>query len=219
LHLSTPADSFHFTQGVIVKKSSRLFSALALGAAAMACGMSAQAQTTTSSSGSGAWYAPAGGYIGFNAGQSNYRQGCGTGLFSCGDKDDAFSIYGGSMLNNNFGLELGYFDMGDIGRAGGTTEARGLNLSLVGRVPLGERVGLFGKLGTTYGSTKVSSSPGSGVTAGDEDGFGVSVGVGVNFDINQNWSAVLQWDRHEMKFAGIGREPVHATTIGVKYRF
>jgi OOP family OmpA-OmpF porin len=202
-----------------VNKFSRIVSAVALGAAAFTLGMSAQAQTINSGAGSGSWYAPAGGYIGFNAGQSNYRQGCGTGLFSCGDKDDAFTIYGGSMLNNNFGLELGYIDMGDIGRAGGTTEARGLNLSLVGRVPLGERVGLFGKVGTTYGSTKVSSSPGSGVTAGDEDGFGLSVGVGLSFDFTQNWSAVVQWDRHEMKFAGAGREPVHATTIGVKYRF
>lgn len=204
-----------------MKKFSRILPGLALAAAALASGVSAQAQTssTSSGSGSGSWYAPAGGYIGFSAGQSNYRQGCGTGLFSCGDKDDAFSIYGGSMLNNNFGLELGYIDMGDIGRGGGTTEARGINLSLIGKVPLSERVGLFGKLGTTYGSTKVSATPGSGITAGNEDGFGLSVGAGVDFNFTQNWSAVLQWERHEMKFAGIGREPVHATTIGLKYRF
>jgi OOP family OmpA-OmpF porin len=206
-----------------VKKFSRVLPAFALAAAAMTCGISAQAQTSNTSSGSGsgsgAWYAPAGGYIGFGAGQSNYRQGCGTGLFSCGDKDDAYSIYGGSMLNNNFGLELGYIDLGSIGRGGGSTEARGINLSLVGKVPLGERVGLFGKLGTTYGSTKVSANPGSGIATGKEDGFGLSVGAGVNYDFSQNWSAVLQWERHEMKFPGTGREPVHATTLGLKYRF
>lgn len=200
-----------------MKTSSRIFSALAV-AAALASGVNVQAQTSTSSR-SGSWYAPSGGYVGLNVGQSNFRQGCGTGLFSCGDKDDAYSIYGGTMLNPNFGLELGYLDMGDIGRGGGTTEARGVNLSLVGKVPLNERFGVFGKVGTTYSSTKVSATPGSGITPGEEDGFGLSLGAGVSYDFTQNWSAVLQWDRHNMKFAGGGREPVHATTIGLKYRF
>ena len=202
-----------------MKKSSHIFSAIAV-AAALASGMNAQAQTSSStSSGNGSWYAPSGGYIGLNAGQSNFRQGCGTGLFSCGDKDDAFSVYGGTMLNPNFGVELGYLDMGNIGRGGGSTEARGVNLSLVGKVPVGERFGVFGKVGTTYSSTKVSATPGSGITPGEEDGFGLSLGAGVSYDFTQNWSAVLQWDRHNMKFAGSGREAVHAATVGLKYRF
>ncbi len=211
-----------------MKKISRVLSAVAVGATVLVGSLSAQAQTSTttttntsasSSMGRGPWYAPAGGYIGLNAGQSNFRQGCGTGLFSCGDKDDVYSLYGGSMFNNNFGLEVGYIDFGSIGRGGGSTEARGLNLSLVGRVPVAERFSLFGKLGTTYGSTKISSRAGSGITAGDEDGFGLAVGAGVSFDITQNWSAVLQWERHNLKFSGTGREAVHATTLGVKYRF
>lgn len=57
-------------------------------------------------------------------------------MFNCGDKDDAYSTYGGSMFSNNFGLELGYLDMGNVDRGGGTTQALGINLSLVGKVPL-----------------------------------------------------------------------------------
>jgi OOP family OmpA-OmpF porin len=209
----------HFL-GVIVKPSKYIFSSLAIAAAALAGVSGASAQTTTSSaSGNTSWYAPNSAYIGLNAGQSNYRQGCGTGAFSCGDKDDAYSIYGGSMLNNNFGLELGYLNMGDIGRGGGTTKAEGINLSLVGKLPLSQSFGLFGKVGTTYGRTNVSSLPGSGVTAGKEDGFGLSVGAGVSYDFSERWSAVLQWDRHDFKFAGAGRENINATTLGVKYRF
>lgn len=200
--------------------SRKIISSIALVAVTFAAASGVSAQTTsTSASGNTSWYAPNSAYIGFNAGQSSYRQGCGTGAFSCGDKDDAYSIYGGSMLNNNFGLELGYIDMGDIARGGGTTKAQGVNLSLVGKLPLSQSFGVFGKVGTTYGRTKVSSLPGSGVTAGNEDGFGLSVGAGVSYDFSERWSAVLQWDRHDFKFAGAGRESINATTVGLKYRF
>ncbi len=202
-----------------MKPSRSISSSLAIAAVALAGASAVHAQTTSSPATGSSWYAPNSAYIGFNAGQSNYRQGCGTGAFSCGDKDDAYSIYGGSMLNNNFGLELGYLNMGDIARGGGTTKAEGVNLSLVGKLPLSQSFGLFGKVGTTYGRTNVSSLPGSGITAGKEDGFGLSVGAGVSYDFSERWSAVLQWDRHDFKFAGAGRENINATTLGVKYRF
>lgn len=203
-----------------MKKLNRHLCTLLVGAAALGVGTLSQAQTSnTSSTSNSSWYAPGGGYIGINAGQSNFRQGCGTGLFSCGEKDDAYSIYGGSMLNNNFGVELGYVNMGDIDRAGGTTKAHGINLSLVGKLPLSQTLGLFGKVGTTYGRTRVSAAPASGVATGNEDGFGLSVGAGISFDFSERWSAVLQWDRHDFKFAGSGRDNINATTVGLKYRF
>jgi OOP family OmpA-OmpF porin len=202
-----------------VKSFKPVLSALALGVFGLMASSGAHAQTSGTAASNSSWYSPNNAYIGFNAGQSSYRQGCGTGTFNCGDKDDAYSIYGGSMLNNNFGLELGYVNMGDIGRGGGTTKAEGINLSLVGKLPLSQSFSLFGKVGTTYGRTKVSSLPGSGVTAGNEDGFGLSVGAGVSYDFSERWSAVLQWDRHDFKFAGAGRENINATTLGVKYRF
>ncbi len=204
-----------------MKKIHHALSSLVLSAAAVAGTLPVQAQTSSpsSSSGSSAWYTPGSAYLGFNAGRSNYRQGCGTGVFNCGDRDEAYSIYGGSMFSNNFGLELGYLDMGNINRGGGTTQAHGINLSLIGKVPLSPTWGLFGKVGSTYGRTSVSSIPGSGVTSGDEDGFGLSLGAGVSFDFSDRWSAVLQWERHDFKFFGSGRDNVNATTLGLKYRF
>lgn len=201
-----------------MKPSSRLFT-IATAAVLFAAMSAVQAQTTTTTTGKTSWYSPNSAYIGINAGQSSYRQGCGTGAFNCGDKDDAYSVYGGSMFNNNFGLELGYLNMGDIDRAGGTTKAEGINLSLVGKLPVSQSFSVFGKIGTTYGRTRVSSLPASGVTAGNEDGFGLSVGAGISYDFTERWSAVLQWDRHDFKFAGAGRENINATTLGLKYRF
>ena len=70
--------------------------------------------------------------------------------------------------------------MGRIGRGGGTTSAQGLNLSLVAKAPLWQSLGVFGKLGTTYGRTESSALPGSGAGPGTERGFG-------------RWRATFRW--------------------------
>ncbi len=199
-----------------------LVAGVALGAA-----LSAQAQTTTTTTTGGGGLDPNrsswipythSGYIGLNAGRSDFSNGCVAG-FRCDEKDTMGKIYLGGYFTPNFGAEIGYTDMGDAQMAGGRTSAQGINLSLVGRVPVGERFSLFGKLGTTYGRTRVSALPGTGVVSGKESGWGPAYGVGVNWDITSNWSAVLEWERARYRFAGGGREGVSATSLGVRYNF
>ena len=62
------------------------------------------------------FYAPGSGYIGFNAGKSDFSVGGGSGLFSSEKKDTAYNIYGGTYFNPNFGLEAGFTDFGKINR-------------------------------------------------------------------------------------------------------
>jgi OmpA-OmpF porin, OOP family len=180
----------------------------------------AQAQISTSRSGSGfSMYSPGSSYIGFNAGQSDFSLGNGTGLFSGDDKDTAYNIYAGSYFNPYLGLELGYTDFGKAKRGGGNTKAMGFNLSLVGKYPLGTSFNLLGKVGTTYGRTEVSSLPGSGITAGKENGFGLSYGVGAEYLFTPQLSGVIQYDEHRLEFAGTGRDRIGAATLGLRYRF
>ena len=164
-------------------------------------------------------YSPGSSYIGFNAGQSDFSLGNGTGLFSGDDKDTAYNIYAGSYFNPYLGLELGYTDFGKAKRGGGDTKAMGFNLSLVGRYPIGTSFNLLGKVGTTYGRTEVSSLAGSGVTPGKENGFGLSYGVGAEYLFTPQLSAVLQYDEHRLEFAGTGRDRIGAATLGLRYRF
>ena len=192
----------------------RTFSTIAFAMAALAVGTSVQAQSSDYS-----LYAPGSGYIGLNAGQSNFSLDNGAGGFSSDKRDSAYNIYGGSYFNNNFGLELGYTNFGRVSRAGGTTKAEGINLSLVGKLPLSSSFNLLGKLGTTYGRTNVSSAPASGVGSGSETGFGVSYGLGAEYLFTPNWSAVLQYDEHDLKFPNSGRNRISATTLGARYRF
>jgi hypothetical protein len=208
-------------EGGIMQSLIRTFSGTVLAVAALTAitGAHAQGSSTSSTAGNYSWYVPGSAYIGLNVGKSNYSLSSGAGGFASDKRDTAYNIYGGGYFNRNFGLELGYNDFGRVSRAGGNTEAEGINLSLVGRLPLSPSFSLLGKVGTIYGRTKVSSAPGSGIAAGNESGFGASYGLAAEYSFNPNWSAVLQVNRYELKFPGSGRDPVKATTVGLRYRF
>lgn len=198
-----------------MKLLTRTFSTTLLAVAALTAGVSANAQSSSNYS----LYGPGNGYIGLNVGQSNFSLGGGTGAFSSDKHDTVYNIYSGSYFNENIGAELGYTNFGKISRAGGETKAYGINLSLVGKLPLSAQFNLLGKLGTTYGHTDVSSNPASGITSGSESGFGLSYGLGAEYSFTPQMSAVLQYDEHNLKFAGSGRDRVSATTVGLRYRF
>jgi OmpA-OmpF porin, OOP family len=197
-----------------MKSFLRILSGTTVAIAALTGGVAAHAQSSGFTA-----YQPGSGYIGFNAGQSDFGLGNGNGAFGSDNKDTAYSIYGGSYFNNNFGLELGYTDFGRINRAGGNTKAEGISLSVVGKLPLSPSFNLLGRLGTTYGRTNVNAAAGSGVTGGSESGFGVNYGLGVEYAFTPQWSAVLQYDEHDLKYANQGRESLGVTSVGVRYRF
>lgn len=159
------------------------------------------------------------GYVGLNLGQSDYSElSCGAGGFSCDDKDVGGTVYTGGMFNDWLGVELGYLHMGKVDRSGGRAEAQGLNVSLVGRLPL-QQFNLFAKGGTTYGRTKVSANALALVPTGKDSGWGASYGAGVGLDVTPTTSVVLEWARHDFHFAGNGKQEVDLTSLGVKYRF
>lgn len=205
-----------------MRSLTRTFTATLLAAAAMAAATGVQAQSTNagaSASTNYSFYAPGSRYFGLNIGQSDFSLPNGTGAFPSDNKDTSYNIYGGSYFNNNFGLELGYTDFGKINRGGGQTEAEGINLSLVGRLPLSNSFNVLGKLGTTYGRTRVSALPASGLASGTESDWGLSYGIGAEWAFTPALSAVLQWDEHNMKFVGTGKDRVSTTSLGLRYRF
>lgn len=201
----------------------RTFTATVLAAAALAAATGAQAQTSSSTSASAnsnyTFYAPGSRYFGLNIGQSDFSLPNGAGGFPSDNKDTSYNIYGGSYFNNNFGVELGYTDFGKITRGGGQTDAEGINLSLVGRLPLSNSFNLLGKLGTTYGRTRVTASPASGLATGSESDWGVSYGIGAEWAFTPALSAVLAWDEHNLKFPGSGKDRISTTSLGLRYRF
>lgn len=157
------------------------------------------------------------GYIGFNVGKPDWGTGC-TGGFACSESSTAYHLYTGGMFNQNFGAELGYVDFGRSDRAGGRTRAHGVNLSLVGHVPLGG-LDLYAKVGALYGRTEVSASPLSGVATGKASGWEGTYGVGVGFNLTPRSTVVLEWNRYDLDFVGLGKRDITTTSLGYVHRF
>lgn len=195
---------------------------LLIGTAALCMPSLAQTGTGTAG-GAGGGYSllpgTTGGYVGLHGGRSDYQVDCGPNpLFGCDRRDTVFKLTTGGLLTPYFGLELGYLHFGNADRAGGRTRAQGFNLSAIGKVPLGA-FSVYAKLGTTYGRTRTTTSVLGGVDAGDANGWGGSYGIGAGYDFTPNLGVVVELERHQLRFAGVGRERVEAATIGVLYRF
>lgn len=155
------------------------------------------------------------GYFGAAAGQSTFDVNCVPG-FSCDDKDSAFKIYTGGKFRNVLGLDLAYVDLGKIELGQGSARARGLNLSLTANLPLNEMFAVYGKVGSTYGSTQTPV-----FLEGNkrERGFGKTYGAGLDVSFGRNWGMRAEWERQTFEFAGIGDRDVDLGTLGVHYKF
>ena len=158
------------------------------------------------------------GYVGLNVGKPHYSVPCGP-VGECDNPSASTNLYVGGMFNRYASIEFGYMHMGDADRGGGETRAQGLNLSLVGHAPVWSNLSLYGKAGMTYGRTRVERPLGVGLATGRESGWGPSYGFGATWDFNNNWAAVLDWQRNKFEFAGVGKEWVRATSLGVRYRY
>jgi len=157
-----------------------------------------------------------GGYVGFNVGRTKFNTNCQIG-FPCDTSDTGWKLYAGGQINPMLGVELGYVDFGKVQRLGGDTKAHGLNLSLVGTMPLGEAASLFGKVGTTLHRTRVGSTIPDYRTGRERD-FGLSYGLGVAFNVTPQVQVVGEWERHRLSFSDQDQN-VSLYSVGVRYRF
>ena len=76
-------------------------------------------------------------------------------------------------------------------------------------------VGVFGKLGTTYGRSDTSVM-GNAAASGPEQGFGLSWGGGLSYDFTPRLSATFEWGSYDLRVPG---GPVRSTNLGLQYRY
>jgi OOP family OmpA-OmpF porin len=157
-------------------------------------------------------------WLGIDFGQARYSTGCGFGGYRCKNPDLAGRAHVGGLFNRYLGAEIGYLHLGDADRAGGTTSAKGLNFSLLGRWPAGP-LSAHLKLGATYGRTEVTADPLSGVPTGRAKGWGASYGMGLSYEVARSSALVIEWERHDLRFPGAGKHEVQLTTFGYRYQF
>jgi hypothetical protein len=154
------------------------------------------------------------GYVGGSIGRTDYEQdNC---LLFCDDRTWGGKLFTGGQVNQYFGVELGYVYLGEVDRNGGDIRAQGLNLSLVGHIPVSDQFKLFGKVGTIWGFTRTRAP--AGQPSGHEDSFRLSYGLGLQVDVNRNWAVRGDWDRYRFEYPG-RKDDADLYSIGLVYKF
>jgi hypothetical protein len=159
-------------------------------------------------------------FIDLSIGKSTYGTSCGNvaGL-TCQRGTTSYSLTGGNMLTKNLGVQLTAMNLGKADRAGGSVIARGINLSAVGRLPLGDSFAIEGKVGPTYGVTHVNAAQESGIPSGRDSGFGVGYGVAFDVNVARGLHGSVGWEQHDFHFVGQGRSAVKNVTLALGYTF
>jgi len=187
-------------------------------ATALALPFAAYSQEPASSKGAwqAGWYPTPRSSLGLHLGRTQTGIPCGSTALICESADQSTQLQASAMVGKYWGVQLGYAETGRIAAGEGRTE--GLNLSLLGKAPLGQSLDVFGKLGTTYGRGDASLF-GAGPAPDSGPAFGLSYGAGVSFAFTPRLSATLEWESNDFRFPGSGREPVRSTSLGLQYRY
>jgi OOP family OmpA-OmpF porin len=161
-------------------------------------------------------------YFGLSAGQSHsqlnesdttrslFGTGSGASLTGHEQQDTAYKLFGGYQFNRMFAIEGGYFNLGKFsygaasptGTLRGTYEVEGLNLDLVGTVPMTESLSVFGRIGAQYANTHDSFSGTGTLTPVDRNPgkreTNLKVGVGIQYDISPSMQLRGEAERYRL---------------------
>lgn len=146
--------------------------------------------------------------------------------------DTGYKLYVGRRFHRNFAIEGGYFNLGKFdfsavtvpaGTLTGNMKVQGLNLDLVGILPITDRFSAFGRFGLTNARTKDSfSGTGAAVafnTNPSRRDTNYKFGAGLQYDFNYNLGMRLEAERYRIN-DGVGNKGnIDLFSIGLVYRF
>jgi len=148
-------------------------------------------------------------------------------------------LFGGYLFNQYFALEGGYFNLGELAfddktNQGdvykGTAAVQGLNVDVVGHVPVLDQFSLFGRLGINYAEVNKDFSYSGGTVSNpsgslkdmnpDKWDVGYKVGLGAEYDFSPTFGVRGEWELYHMEEqdSETGLD-MHLFSVGVVYRF
>lgn len=181
----------------------------------------------------------AGWYVGGNVGQTRATidderilRNLGAGAtIEDDDRSTGFKLFGGYQINKNFAVEGGYFDLGDFGYEatvpGGTltgnAKVRGLNIDLVGILPITEKFSAFGRVGVTHAQTR-DSFRGTGAVLvtnpnPSERDTNVKYGLGLQYAFTDHLSMRGEVERYRINDAVGNKGDIDMISLGLVYKF
>ena len=151
--------------------------------------------------------------------------------FSTDEREAGYKLFVGKQLNQYFAVEAGYFDLGKFGfdaRTSGngvlTGEAgfRGVNVDLVGQLPLTQRLSLLARAGANYAktSTHFSGNRLAAVTNpnASERKLNAKVGLGAEYKFSEALAGRAEIERYRLNDAIGNRGDVDLVSFSLVYK-
>lgn len=152
--------------------------------------------------------------------------------FSTDDRDVTWKLFVGKQLNRYFAIEAGYFELENFdfeawtnrGNLNGETKFRGVNLDLVGRLPLTERLTFLARGGVQYTKAKAhfTGSRLDAVTVANPSNEGHrhgKYGVGLEYAFNDNMALRGEVERYRVTDAFQNRGDIDTATLSLVWKF
>lgn len=183
-------------------------------------------------------------YVGIGAGESKSKlshasaiqnalgSGVAAGPLAVDERGNAYKTYLGFPISPNWAVEAGYFNLGRFGFDGSTTPAgtvngtakvQGLNLDLVGTMPITDRWSLLGRIGAAYAETKGSiGGTGAGAVAASSTkkrDTHYKFGFGTQYAFTPALTARLEGERYQVNDMASQKGFVDLISVGLVYRF
>jgi OOP family OmpA-OmpF porin len=161
-------------------------------------------------------------------------QGLGSTSITDRDRDTGYKIFGGYQLNRNLAVEAGYFDLGSFGYTAttvptgslsGDIRVKGLNLDLVGILPLTGKLSALGRVGVTSVRTtdNFSATGAARVPYADahpsQRGTNLKIGAGLMYDFTDSLAMRLEAERYRINDAVSNKGHMDLLSVGLIYRF
>ncbi|MFZ3289320.1 MAG: outer membrane beta-barrel protein, partial [Telluria sp.] len=147
------------------------------------------------------------------------------------EKDTGYKLYLGKQLNRYFALEGGYFDLGDFsfnaatvpaGTLNGNVGFRGVNLDLLGQLPLSQRFSVYGRVGMQYAEAKAHFSGDRLAAMTDphptQRKLNPKVGLGLEYKLSEALAVRGEVERYRVNDAVGNRGDVDLYSINLVYK-
>lgn len=184
------------------------------------------------------------GYVGGNIGKSKaslddaritgrlLSEGFTTTSLSDDKSDTGFKVYGGYQFNKVFALEGGYFDLGKFGYTANTLPAgtlrgdikvHGLNLDLIGSIPVGDWFSVFARAGVIGAEAKDRFTGTGAVSVIDPNpkkrAVSYKFGAGLGLDFTPAFGMRVEAERYRINDAVGNKGDIDLYSVGLLYRF
>jgi OmpA-OmpF porin, OOP family len=183
-------------------------------------------------------------YLGGSLGQSRAgidNDRIASGLLSAGfnttsisndNRDLGYKFLAGYQFNRNIALEGGYFDLGEFGFTAetqppgsltGDVTLRGLNVDLIGMLPIDGRFSAFARIGANHTEAKSHFSGTGAVSVPDPDrkkrATKHKVGLGLQYSFSPSWALRAEAERYRIDDSVGNDGDIDLISLGLVYRF